>query len=67
MSYGPHPAEGIRRTAALVDQILKGSKPADLPIEPPTRFELIVNLETARALGLTIPPALLLRADQVAE
>ena len=67
MSYGPSLPEIYRRTAEIIAKILKGARPGDIPVEQPTKFEFAVNLKTAKALGLTIQPALLLRADVVIE
>ncbi len=67
MSYGPNFSELFRRTAEVVDRILRGAKPADIPVEQPTKFDLVINLTTAKALGVTIPEAILLRADEVIE
>jgi putative ABC transport system substrate-binding protein len=67
MSFGPNINEMFKHAAKFVDKILKGASPAELPVEQPTRLELVINMKTAKALGLTIPPSLLLRADQVIE
>ena len=67
LAYGPDQAHMIRRAAVYVDKILKGAKPADLPVEQPTQYELALNMKTAKRLGLTIPSSLLLRVDEVFE
>jgi putative ABC transport system substrate-binding protein len=67
VSYGPNIPDLFRRTADYVDKIMRGAKPADLPVEQPTKFDLTINLTTAKALGLDVPPTLLARADEVIE
>src|SRR5215831_9449010 len=67
LSYGYHPVDNFRRASTYVDRILRGEKPGDLPVQFPTKFEMVLNLKTAKALGLAIPPSILLRADEVIE
>jgi putative ABC transport system substrate-binding protein len=67
LSYGPDPVDGFRRAATYVDRILRGEKPGDLPVQFPTKFEMVLNLKTAKALGLAVPPSIMLRATEVIE
>jgi putative ABC transport system substrate-binding protein len=67
LSYGPDPVDDFRRAATYVDRILRGAKPGDLPVQLPTKFEMVLNLKTAKALGLAVPPSILLRATEVIE
>ena len=67
LSYGVDPVDAFRRAATYVDRILRGAKPGDLPVQFPTKFEMVVNRKTAKALGLAIPPSIMLRADEVIE
>jgi putative ABC transport system substrate-binding protein len=67
LSYAPDPVDTFRRAATYVDRILRGEKPGDLPVQYPTKLEMVVNLKTAKALGLAVPPSILLRADEVIE
>jgi putative ABC transport system substrate-binding protein len=67
LSYGPDPVDNFRRAATYVDRILRGEKPGDLPVQLPVKYEMVVNLKTAKALGLAVPPSIMLRADEVIE
>jgi len=67
ISYGPNFVDTVERSASYIDRILRGEKPADLPVQAPTKYELVINLKTAKALGLAVPPSLLARADEVVE